>query len=87
MDANHEEIMAKQKPWRKEMKADREARNAMDLEANPEEKVSGAVHEEVPKEHASVKPVGGLRKRRWSQHLAVGRCSQPEEGAQGNCGF
>lgn len=35
----------------------------MDLEANPEEKESGAVHEEVPKEHDAVKPVGGLRKR------------------------
>jgi hypothetical protein len=39
------------------MKADREARKAMDLEANPEEKESGAVHEEVSKEHATLKPV------------------------------
>jgi hypothetical protein len=27
------------------------------LEANPEEKESGAVHEEVSKEHATLKPV------------------------------
>jgi hypothetical protein len=76
MDANNEEIMAKMKAWRKEMKAGREARNATDLEANPEEKVSEAVHEEVPKEQAAVKPVGGLRKQ---QRGAESGCRAPLE--------
>jgi hypothetical protein len=35
----------------------------MDLEANPEEKESEVVQWEVLKEHAAVKPVGGLRKQ------------------------
>jgi hypothetical protein len=87
LDANHEDIMAEQRPWQKEMKANPEPRKAMDLEANPGEKESGAVHEEVPKEHAAVKPVGGLRKWHRGQHLAAGRHGQPEEGTWGNYGF
>jgi hypothetical protein len=44
--------------WQKETKANREM-----TVANPDQMKSVMVHEEVPKEHASVKPVRGLRKR------------------------
>jgi hypothetical protein len=74
MTAGHQEITAKMRAWRKEMKADREAMvaclgkaEATDLEANPEEKESAAVHEE-----AVVKTVRALKKRYGDQHLAVG---------------
>jgi hypothetical protein len=41
---------------------DLEEKEAMDLETNPEETQSEAVHE-VPKEEAAVKPVTALKKR------------------------
>jgi hypothetical protein len=52
------------------MKAGQEARNATDLEANLEEKEPEAVHEEVPKEQATVKPVE-LRKQHRGRNLAA----------------
>jgi hypothetical protein len=36
MNAAHEEMMAEMRAWRKEMNADRKARKATNLEANPE---------------------------------------------------
>jgi hypothetical protein len=83
---DQEEMLAEVDAIQEKMDANREARKTMDLEANREEKESGAVHEEVPKEHASVKPVGG-QEVAWGEHLAAGHRSQPEEGAQGNCGI
>jgi hypothetical protein len=38
---------------------------------------SGAEHQEVPKIHAAVKPIRGLRKLHRGKHLAAGHCSQP----------
>jgi hypothetical protein len=45
----------------------------MDLEANPEEIESDAVHEEVPKEEAAMKTVRALKKRYGDRHLTVMR--------------
>jgi hypothetical protein len=42
------------------------------MEANPEGIECVTVHEEVPKEEASVKTLGALKKRHGDQHLAVG---------------
>jgi hypothetical protein len=57
------------------MQVDREVSKATNLKANPEEMESESKHQEVPKEPAAVKPVGGLRK--WHR-------SQPKELTQGN---
>jgi hypothetical protein len=51
----------------------------MDLKANPEEIQSEAEHQEVPKEQATVKPVGGLRKRHRGQNLAAERHCKPKD--------
>jgi hypothetical protein len=56
-------LSAKLDAWRKEVQANREARKAMDLKANPEEMESESEHREVPKEDAVVKPVKGRKKR------------------------
>jgi hypothetical protein len=53
-------------------------------EPTSEEMKSGAVHREVLKEHAAVKPVGGLGKRHRCQHLAARRRGQPEERTREN---
>jgi hypothetical protein len=45
----------------------------MDLEANPEETVSEAMQEEVPKEEVTMKPVRALKKWHGDRYLAVGR--------------
>jgi hypothetical protein len=65
-----QEIRASQEHLKGEMKAQHERMiaclgrmEAMDLEANPEEKESEMVHLEVLEEHAAVKPVGELRKQ------------------------
>jgi hypothetical protein len=55
-------------------------------EPTAEEMQSGTEHCEVPKEHAAVKPVRGLRKQHRERHLAVKCLSQPKEWTQGNCG-
>jgi hypothetical protein len=47
---------------------------------------SVAVHEEVHKEDATVKPVGALRKRHRDQNLAVGCNEKPKEWTQSNGG-
>jgi hypothetical protein len=54
-----------------------------DLEANPEEKESAAVHEEVPKEEATVKPVGALKERHGDRHLAIGHSGKLKEQSPG----
>jgi hypothetical protein len=92
MYANHAEIMAEIRAWRKE-KADQEAMKAClgkteatDMEANPEEIVSKMEHEKVPKEDAIVKSAGGLWKRHRGRNLAAERHQKLEEGTWGNCG-
>jgi hypothetical protein len=47
---------------------------------------SGVEHQEVPKEHAAVKAVGGLRKQHEGWNLAAECQHKPEERTQGNCG-
>jgi hypothetical protein len=56
-------------------------------ETNSEEMQSGLKHWNVPKEHATVKPDRGWRKRHRGQCLAVGHCIQPKKWAKGNGGF
>jgi hypothetical protein len=47
---------------------------------------SVVVHEEVPKEEATVETVRVLKKRYRDWHLAVRRCGQPKKWTQGNGG-
>jgi hypothetical protein len=50
------------------------------LEANPEEKESVMVHEEVPKEEAAVETFGALKERYRDRHLALRRRGQERNG-------
>jgi hypothetical protein len=54
--------------------------------ANPEEKESAEVHEDVPKEEASVENFGALKERHGDQYLAVGCHPQLKKRTQGNGG-
>jgi hypothetical protein len=45
------------------------------------------VHEEVPKEEATVKTVRALKERYGDRHLAIGCCRQLKKQTQGNGGF
>jgi hypothetical protein len=56
------------------------------MEANPEEIKSKVVYEEVPKEHAAVKPVRALNKWYLGQNLAAERHQKLKERTRGNCG-
>jgi hypothetical protein len=60
------------KSWREEMRTCLVEVEATDLEANPEEKESVVVHEEVLKEEAAVKTVRALKEQYGGWHLAVG---------------
>jgi hypothetical protein len=73
--------------WRKETTACQEATeaNPEKMEVSVEDIQSGAEHREVPKEHAALKSVGGLRKRQRSRNLAAERPDQPKE--RNRCGF
>jgi hypothetical protein len=55
---------------------------ATDLEANPEEE-SVVEHQEVPKEEAAVKPVGGLGNRHRGRYLAAERHQKQKERTWG----
>jgi hypothetical protein len=57
----------------------------MNLEANPEEMKSGALHED-PKEDAAVEIGTAPNKWHRGRHLATGHHGQPKERTQGNCG-
>jgi hypothetical protein len=59
---------------------------ATDSEADPEEKVPGALHQEVSNDHAAVKPVGELRKLHRGRKLATERRQKSKEQTRGNCG-
>jgi hypothetical protein len=56
-------------------------------EPNPEEMQSGAEHQEVPREHAAVKPVGGLRRRHGGRSLATGSRRETKTRSQGSGDF
>jgi hypothetical protein len=56
------------------------------MEANTEETEFEAVHQEVLKEDATVKPVGALKKRHRGRHLAAGRHLKRKEQTQGKDG-
>jgi hypothetical protein len=86
MKAMHEEMMAKLDAHHARMIACLGKTEAMDLAAIPEETESETEHKKVPKEHATVKPVGGLRKRHGGWNLAAKGHDQPEKRTQGNCG-
>jgi hypothetical protein len=72
LDAHHERMKASVNAWQEETKANREATEACldSKKPNPEEMESGAEHREVPEEHATVKPVGGLMKQHGGRNLA-----------------
>jgi hypothetical protein len=57
LDANLKEIIAEMRTWQKVMKARREA---IGLEASPEEIKSKSAYQEVPKEEAAVKTIRAL---------------------------
>jgi hypothetical protein len=75
MLAKMDKIIEDTRAWRKEMKADRETTEARldNKEPNPEEMETGSEHWEVPKVHASVKPVGELKKRHKGRKLPAER--------------
>jgi hypothetical protein len=78
LKASHEEMKA-------EMKAHQEGMMAI-IKTGLEEMKSVAVHEEVPKEEATVKPVRAVKKRHRVWHLAAGCHGKPKEQTQGNGG-
>jgi hypothetical protein len=65
----------------KQTKASQEA-----MEAYPEEIESESEDQEIPKEHAAVKPVGALKKRPRGWNPAAKHHDWPEERIQENCG-
>jgi hypothetical protein len=62
LDAHHERMMAKMDSQLEKMEACLGKAKAMDLEATPEEMDSEVVHEEFPKEEATVKNFRALKK-------------------------
>jgi hypothetical protein len=83
MKATVSATLKKMKSWREETKTCLVEVEAMDLEANPEEKETAAEQQEVPKE-AAVKTVTALKKRYRDQHLAVGCCRELQKWTQGD---
>jgi hypothetical protein len=59
--------------------------NPEKTEPNPGEKETSVEHQEIPKEDATVIPVGGLSKRRRDRNLAAGRRQKPKKRIQANC--
>jgi hypothetical protein len=79
-------MMAKMDSQVEKMEACLGKMEATNLEANPEEMKSVAVHEEVPKEEAAVETLGALKKWRGYRHLDVGRRQKPKKRTQDNGG-
>jgi uncharacterized protein YqfA (UPF0365 family) len=80
-----EEIMAKMDSQLEKMEACLEKMEATDLEANPEEMESKAVHQ-ISKEEATVQTVRALKKRHGDWNLAVGGFEKLKKRTQGNGG-
>jgi hypothetical protein len=89
MISHHEEITAKIRVWRKNMKADRESTEAYPekMKANPEEMKSVTVREKVLKEEVAVKTTRALKEWYEDLHLVVGRRRRPKKQTQSNGGF
>jgi hypothetical protein len=71
MRASHKEMMAILDAHHERMMACLGKTEATDQKTNPEENESVAELQEVPKEHAEVKPVKRLRKRHRGWNLAA----------------
>jgi hypothetical protein len=56
------------------------------IEPDPGMMQSVGEHQEVPKEHATMKPVKGRMKQRRGRKLTAGRRGEPKELTQGYCG-
>jgi hypothetical protein len=84
-----EQIMAEMKVILKasyeEVKGHKEGMMAI-INTSLEEMKSVAVHEEVPKEEATVKPVRAPKKQHRGRHLAAGCHEKPKEHTWGNGG-
>jgi antitoxin (DNA-binding transcriptional repressor) of toxin-antitoxin stability system len=87
IEAHQERMMAKTDSQLEKMEACMGKTEATDLEAKTEEIKSEGLHEEVPKEEASVKTVRALKKRHGDRQLAVRRRGQPKKRTQGDGGF
>jgi hypothetical protein len=87
MDVNpkemKEEMLAKMEINQERMMACLGKMEATNLEANPEEIESVAVHEEVPKQETTVKSFGALKKWQRGQILAAWCRGKPKEWTQG----
>jgi hypothetical protein len=94
IDAMHEDMKTGRDQRKAERKADQEQRKRMreeifakmDLKANPEERQSVGEHQEIPKEEATVMPVGEPKKRRRNRNLAAERRQKLKERTRGYCG-
>jgi hypothetical protein len=60
------------------------SQEATKTEPDPGMMQSVEEHQEIPKEDATVMPVGGLRKRRRDRNLAAGRRQKPKRRIQAN---
>jgi hypothetical protein len=72
--------------WNQGKPTDLEQTETTDLEANPEEMKSEALHEEVLKEDAAVNSFGALKNWHRGLHLYSGRRGKTKERTQGNGG-
>jgi hypothetical protein len=87
VEAKQVRMMARMDYWLEKIEACLGKTEATNLDANPEEIESKAMHEEVPKEEAAVKPVKALKKWHGDRNLAIGRRQQPKKRSQGSGGF
>jgi hypothetical protein len=89
LHAHHERMGAGVNAWWKEMTACWEVTEAYPemMETDPEEMKCVALHEEIPKEDASVKTVRALTERYGDWHVAVRRRRWLlKKGSQGDGG-
>jgi hypothetical protein len=92
LDANHKRMTAKMKAHHEErvaiMRADQgETKTYPEKgKAIPGEMESEPAHQEVPKQEASVKSFGALKKRHGDWRLSVGRSKKLKERTQENGG-
>jgi hypothetical protein len=89
MDTRQEGMRASMNAWRKETMACQEVTEACLESKEPtslEKKECVVVHEEVPKEEATVKTVRALKERYGDGHLALGHCQHLKEQTHSNGG-
>jgi hypothetical protein len=92
MNASQERMIAKMwiaemTAWQKEMMACQESMEACLESKEPAsvEVMAVALHEEVPKEEATVESFGGPKKQNGDRNLAIGRRRKLKKMTQGNC--